>query len=216
MAARQLTLARTGGWGGRRAGAGRMRVAARPQVPHRTRPQHLERHPLHLTWRCVPGLGSLRGFELFAAALAALGAASGPSFRVLHYSVQDDHVHLLVEAANRDALRAGAQGLGVRLSRAINRAVGRRGRVLADRYHVRPLRTPREVKFALAYVLQNFRKHQVRVSTLLDPCSSAAYFDGFRGISPADGPAPVVAARVWLARTGWRRHGLLAPDEAPS
>ncbi len=89
--------------------------------------------------------------------------------------------------------------------------------MLDDRYHTRSLRTPREVRFALAYVLFNFKKHQVRVPTRLDPCSSAPWCDGFRGRPAAmlEG-APVAAPRTWLARVGWRRHGLLSPDERPA
>jgi len=149
--------------------------------------------------------------------VAALRASQREGFRVLHFSAQDNHVHLLVEANDSRALRAGAHSLGVRLARAVNRACGRRGRVLDDRYHTRALRTPREVRFALAYVLFNFKKHQVRVPTRLDPCSSAPWCDGFRTQPGAalEG-APVVAPHTWLARVGWRRHGLLSPDEHPA
>ncbi|MBL8717544.1 MAG: hypothetical protein JNL79_16275 [Myxococcales bacterium] len=213
----QLELSRTGGWGGRRPGAGRKRIAPRPLVPHRPRPPHVGWAPVHLTLRCMAGLPSLRSMEVFPAVVAALRASQGVAFRVVHFSVQDNHVHLLVEANDSSALRAGARSLGVRLARAINRACGRQGRVLDDRYHTRALRTPREVRFALAYVLFNFKKHQVRVPTRLDPCSSAPWCDGFRAQPGAtlEG-APVVAPHTWLARVGWRRHGLLSPDEHPA
>ena len=215
-APRQLELPRTRGWGGRRPGAGRKRVSARPLVPHRPRQPHAARHPVHVTWRCASGIGSLRSIDVFPHVVAALGMASGAAFRLLQFSVQDNHLHLLVEAASGDALRAGAQGLGVRLARAVNRAFARKGRVLSDRFHARLLRTPREVRFCLAYVLQNFKKHQVRVSTLLDPCSSAEWCDGIDGLTalPLEG-APVVASRTWLARVGWRRYGLISPREHP-
>ncbi len=165
----------------------------------------------------MAGLPSLRSFEVFPAVVAALRAAQGAAFRVFHFSVQDNHVHLLVEASDSAALRRGARSLAVRLARAINRACGRKGRVLDDRYHTRALRTPREVRFALAYVLFNFKKHQVRVSTQLDPCSSAPWCDGFRGgPAPLLEGAPVVAPHTWLARVGWRRHRLLIADEHPA
>ncbi|MBK7394922.1 MAG: hypothetical protein IPJ34_01130 [Myxococcales bacterium] len=213
----QLELPRTRGWGGRRKGAGRKRVASRALVPHRPRPAHAGWAPVHLTLRCMAGLPSLRSLEVFPAVVAALRAAQGAAFRVVQFSVQDNHVHLLVEASDSAALRTGARSLGIRLARAINRAAGRKGRVLDDRYHTRALRTPREVRIALAYVLFNFKKHQVRVPTRLDPCSSAPWCDGFRdrGGASLEG-APVVAPRTWLARVGWRRHGLLSPDEAPA
>ena len=204
-------------WGGRRPGAGRKRKAPRPRVPHRVRPPHARSHPLHITWRCVQGLPSLRGIDTFPAVLAALAAGQRSGFRVLHFSVQDNHVHLIVEASDSRALRAGAHGLAIRFALAVQRATARRGRILEDRHHVRALRTPREVRVALAYVLQNFKKHQVRVHTSLDPCSSAAWCDGIHGFLPEPlVGAPVVAARTWLGSVGWRKHGLLSPSEAPA
>jgi hypothetical protein len=85
----------------------------------------------------------------------------------------------------------------------------------ADRYHARILRTPREVRNALVYVLNNWRKH-IRSAQGLDPCSSARWFEGWRTVAaPADVPRPIVKARTWLARIGWLRHGLIDVDERP-
>ena len=107
------------------------------------------------------------------------------------------------------------QCLAIRVAKAINRALRRRGHVWDGRYHSHALRSPREVRNAIVYVLQNARKH-IRGARGLDPRSSAAWFDGWRGFVPI--PligAPVVAARTWLASVGWRCHGLLDPREAP-
>jgi len=146
-------------------------------------------------------------------AFAALGT---PGFRVLHYSVQRDHLHLLVEADAVSRFTRGVQGLAIRLAKAINRVVGRHGHVWGDRYHARLLRTPREVRHALVYVLNNARKH-LRAVRGLDPCSSAAWFDGWAATpTPPRGPAPVARPRTWLARLGWRRLGLIDVHEAPS
>jgi hypothetical protein len=102
------------------------------------------------------------------------------------------------------------------MARAINRVLKRRGRVWGARYHSHTLRTPREVRSALVYVLQNFRKH-VRGATGIDPRSSAAWFQGWRTIVAAPlAIAPVVAARTWLARVGWRRYGLIDVGDAPA
>jgi len=134
----------------------------------------------------------------------------------VHFSVQSDHLHLIVEAADKEAMSRGVWGLAVRLARAVNRALGRRGSVWGDRYHVRALRTPREVRSALVCVLQNFRKH-LRGVTGLDPCSSAPWFDGFRAREPVDHKeSVVVGARTWLLRLGWRRRGLIGLVEAPA
>jgi hypothetical protein len=134
----------------------------------------------------------------------------------VQFSVQDNHVHLLAEATHKRALSSGIRGLAIRLARAVNRALGRRGVVWNDRYHARALRTPREVRHALVYVLMNFRKHRA-VGAELDPCSSAAWFDGWRTspVALASGPRPVAVARTWLAGVGWRRHGLIDRSERP-
>jgi REP element-mobilizing transposase RayT len=169
-----------------------------------------------VTLRAGAGLPSLRSDGVFAAVARALAAASGNAFRLLHFSVQRDHVHLLVEADAPRALARGIQGLAIRTAKACNRALGRRGAVWGDRYHARMLATPREVRNALAYVLQNVRKHIPGVRGL-DPCSSARSFDGWRTpVAALTEPAPVARARTWLARVGWRRWGLIDVDECPA
>jgi hypothetical protein len=120
-----------------------------------------------------------------------------------------------VEADAPTRLARGVQGLAIRVARAINRVLQRRGRVWDGRYHAHPLRTPREVRNALVYVLQNFRKHQ-RGGIGLDCYSSARWFQGWRRIVAAPlVTAPVIAAETWLMRVGWRRYGLLDPSEVP-
>jgi putative transposase len=215
----QQTLPRTSGWGGKRKGAGRP-PGSRPIVLHRARPAHHERYPVHATLRAVPGLGSLRDCPVFLALEAALAAASSAAFRIVHYSVQHDHLHVILEATDRVALLRGLRGLAIRTARAINGAAKRSGRVWAERYHVRELRTPREVRAALVYVIHNWKK-TVRGAQNLDPCASGYWFDGWRGARPRwslppPGEAPPVrTARTWLLTTGWRRYGLISFDERP-
>jgi hypothetical protein len=149
---------------------------------------------------------------------------------VVEYAVLQDHLHLIVEAKDATTLGRGMQGLLVRLARAINRLLGRKGRVFADRYHVHVLRTPREVRNALVYVLHNARKHAPHTHRVkepaLDPCSTAAWFNGYADIDRASrcslarahtlGPPGTRPARTWLLRTGWRRAGLLSVTECPA
>jgi REP element-mobilizing transposase RayT len=137
-------------------------------------------------------------------------------FRVVHYAIQRDHVHLLVEAQGPASLARGMKSIGARLARAVHRAFGRRGAVLADRYHHRVLRTPREVRNALAYVLLNFRKHAIGILEGIDPASSGRWFDGWAvAVATSAAPAPVAKARSWLLRLGWWRHGRIDPREVP-
>jgi putative transposase len=146
----------------------------------------------------------------------ALGAASRQTFGVVEFSVQSNHVHLLIEASSSGALSRGMQGLAIRLAKAVNRVLRRHGRVWADRYHARPLRTPREVRHGLVYVLLNGRKHWVS-GRGTDPCSSGRWFRGWRqSVQVSRGLSPVVPARTWLLSVGWRRGGPIGVDEKPA
>jgi hypothetical protein len=125
-----------------------------------------------------------------------------PDFRLVHYSLQRDHLHLIVEAADTRALGRGVRGLLIRVARAANRVWRRRGGVIADRYHHRRLPTPREVRNAIAYVLHDARKHLGSFAEGgIDPASSGRWFWG-----RADAPA-VALPRYWLLRAGWSRSG---------
>jgi hypothetical protein len=182
---------------------------------HRRRAAHDQHCPAHVTLRVRSGLPSLRGAHVFAAVRGALCAASRPSFRLLHFSVQADHLHALVEADGPTAFVRGMQGLATRIAKAVNGALGRHGSVWLDRYHARILATPRQVRHALVYVLNNLRKH-VQGARGLDACSSARWFSGWVRVIP-DGRSrsPVATPRTWLARVGWLRHGRVRIDEAP-
>ncbi|MBI4704067.1 MAG: hypothetical protein HY744_23405 [Deltaproteobacteria bacterium] len=132
----------------------------------------------------------------------------------------------MCEAADRRALCRGVQGLSVRLARGLNRLLGRRGKVFADRYHARALGSPREVRRALGYVLGNHLRHGAgrgkRVRPVgADPFSSGPYFTGWsrpvRVGAVWDPGGPVgVEPRTWLLRMGWQRAGgLLSPWAVP-
>jgi len=211
-------------WGGRRAGAGR-KPGPNPRDPHRARPRLAARFPCHVTLKVRRGIPSLRSARFVRAFETSLrcGCERG-QYRVVHYAIQPDHVHAIVEAASKEDLASGMKSLDARLARAVHRAFDLRGRVLADRYHLRILRTPREVRNALAYVLLNARRHAAKLGRTLakvariDPASSGRWFDGWRsrpeGRAGCDPPA-VAPARTWLLAGGWRRRGLIDLSEVP-
>jgi putative transposase len=204
---RQLDLPTPSTWGGRRPGAGRKLVHARPGPPHAPRPAHDGRFPVHVTLRARPGVPSLRSTVVFCELGCALAESNRRSLRVTQFSVQTDHLHLIVEADTAPALMRGLQGLTVRCARAVNRACRRRGPVWRERYHARALRTPREVRLALVYVLLNFRKH-LGAHAGIDPRSSGPWFEGWAQPPPRPAAAcPVASPRTWLGTTGWRRAG---------
>lgn len=211
-------------WGGRREGAGRKPVGSRAGVSHRRRPRLAARYPCHVTLKVRRELNNLRTKrEVRVVRLAITRVCDGRGFRVIDWSVQSDHVHLMVEARDAERLSRGMQGLSIRIALGLNREVGRRGRVFADRYHSRILKTPREVRFARVYVLLNARRHAAQRGCALpthwmDPCSSWPWFDGWRNC-PAGWLRQARAAlgsqrstavpSTWLMRVGWRRHGLI-------
>jgi REP element-mobilizing transposase RayT len=175
----------------------------------------------HVTLKLREGLRSFRDVRIVRALEATFrrGAERG-DFRLVHYAIQADHLHLIVEATDRSALGRGMMAVATRIARAVNSVLARRGRVFRDRYHLRVLRSPLEVRRALAYVLLNARKHLGRLAPRtgrIDPGSSGAWFDGWRR-APGERdarPPPVAPPRSWLVRIGWRRHGLLDPSEVP-
>ena len=175
---------------------------------------------MHVTVRLRKGLPTLRNRRVYAALRAAFAAASHRfGFRLAHYSVQRDHLHLIAEAKDRPALAGGVQGLLIRVAKALNRLWGRKGSVFGDRYHDRVLRTPREVRSALAYVLNNARRHGLRLAQAMDFFASGAWFDGWKeGFRTRSVPAarPVAAGRTWLLNVGWRRYGLVSLFEVPA
>ncbi len=212
------------GHGGKRKGAGRKPTSKRPPVHHVQRPKVPRGSPAHITLRMQRDVPSLRSRRFLREFQARLGRGSERGdFRVCHYSIQRDHVHLVVEAAGKEALGRGMKSVGIRLARTVNRVFERKGPVLFGRYHLRVLRTPREVRNALAYVLLNARKHWRQRNgapppVVLDIASSGAWFDGWKRpppIAERKGPRPVAPPRYWLLREGWRRRGLVDPAEVP-
>jgi len=168
-----------------------------------------------VTLRARDGVAWLRRPVAYRALVRALSRASRDEFRVVHFSVQTNHVDLICEAAGKAALSRGMRGAAIRISLAVNRAMGRRGALWCGRYHARTLATPRMVRNALVYVLANVRKH-LRAVAGLDPCSSAPWFDGFRERRTVTATwAPTAPPSTWLLRVGWRRHGLIDVRESP-
>ncbi|TMA75790.1 MAG: hypothetical protein E6J58_20420 [Deltaproteobacteria bacterium] len=185
-------------WGGARAGAGRKRKGARRNVPHRTR-AGFSRAALHVTVRLRREVWNLRTHRCFRALRYSFERGCARfGFRLIDFSVQGNHIHFIVEAPDQLALTRAMKGLEVRMARALNRVMHRRGPVFADRYHAHLLRTPTEARHARNYVLSNWRVHAQRDGRPLprgnDPFSSA-------GCDPAATCSP----RFWMLCVGvWR------------
>lgn len=244
------------GRGGARKGAGRPpndpSPKARRNVSHLRRPDHVARCPVHVTLRAAKGVPSLRTElvqNLLKRALKNQARRDyGTGFQVVHFSIQDDHLHLTVEAKgataeqiakhprlvsqrakhgletkDRDMLRRGVAGLAIAFARRLNRILGRRGKVWADRHHRRELGTPTEVRNALVYVFQNHIHHGARVYGvgLTDRFSTGPSFDGWAEPHVTDEEHGDTepwrpGARTWLLGHGWLRGGgRISTLEAP-
>ena len=171
------TVMTFGTWGGWRPGAGRKPSKKRSRrVPHRARPRITGREPLHVTLRVCPEVCSLRTKKKHSVIRAAFVAAcNGQGFRIIDWSIQGDHLHLLVEARDLQHLSRGMQGFSVRVARGLNRLLERRGAIFVGRYYVRVLETPREVRNAKAYILNNHRRHAKRSGAVI----AAKWVDSF-------------------------------------
>ncbi len=237
---RQLSLDLVRGRGGPGRGQGRKKNRF-DYVVHRTRPFHERRHPVHVSTRVVAGLPSLRGRRLWAAVHrgfvfgCVFGSEDGSPrravFRIVHFSVQGQHIHLVCEAADRQGLSRGVQGFKVRVAKAVNKAMGRRGAVFTDRYHARTITTPTQCRHTLSYVLSNQRHHAYAERASypagrVDPCSSALTLTGWTVArvrswanappTPLDDRPAVAPPSTWLLRGGWQRGGgPISPSRVP-
>ena len=185
---------------------------------------------MHVTLRAVKALGNLRTAHAYHALRWALYCVIGrDDFRTVHLRIQHDHVHLIVEADGAIALAKGMQAFLISAAQRLNRALDakRRGTVFPDRSHARVLRSPTQTRNALAYVLNDWRKHREDrglATRKVDPYSSGANFGGWRelGDSPVLDEPPEVFSRLstslpqtWLLQTGWAKAGNISAFATP-
>ena len=206
-------------WGGRRKRAGRKPNGKNAGVSHHVRPILKARFPVHVTMKLKAGLPSLRRSGAHIWLLRAFSASNARGrIRIAHYSIQSNHLHLLVEADDREMLSRGVQGLAIRIACGLNKWWKRKGKIFADRFHSRLLKTPREVRYAIRYVLMNAKHHGVPLDSI-DPFSSTKEFDGWKeaqrtrpkmqkGLKPPRLRC-VLPPKTWLLLKGWRKGGPL-------
>ena len=220
--------------GGRRPGAGRPPNGERAGGPHARRPVVKASTPVQVTLRVAKAVSNLRRRDMYRALRAStLVAAKHEDMRIVHISIQHNHVHLLVEADSKAALARGMKAFQVSAAKRINRLLPlvdgkrRRGAVFPDRYHLEVITSRRQARNALAYVLNNWRKHGEHRSKAMrgfrvDPFSTAVLFRDWKGgalawtLPPTYEPLVVWPARSWLLTEGWRMYGLIGVTELPS
>jgi REP element-mobilizing transposase RayT len=227
--------------GGKRRGAGRKPTGARARERHETRPDFKPYHALHVVMRVAPAVGSLRRRKMYKAMRdATLTAAMRERFRIVHVSLQRTHVHMLVEAENKAALARGMQGLQIAAARNINTVLGdgkrrRRGKVFADRYHVKVITSPTQAHHTIRYILGNWRHHKedregLASTWLVDPFSTGILFPDWMEldgrpwedrpwmwpIRETYDPMIVYRPRTWILAEGWKMAGPISARDVPS
>ena len=151
-------------------------------TPHKKRERVQSHTPLMITMKLCKGLPSLRTMpthDLWKEVLRALRRARS-DFRVVHYVLMGNHIHMLVEVDSTKSLSSGMISLKTRFARRWNKMLGRKGKVFGDHYHHWLITAPHEARNAIAYVLKNARKHGIRwFKGIFDPYSSASLFPGW-------------------------------------
>ena len=171
-------------------------VPGKPGVSHLRREVLKRRFPVLVTMRVREHVWNLRSQRCFRALQAAFRKGRDRfGFQLSEFSVQGNHLHFIVEAEDEKSLARGVQGLTIRMAKALNRVMGRRGKVFTDRYHARILRSPTQTAYALRYVHTNYQKHMTKLGQFLpahflDPYSSATRF-----------PDLTQPPRTWLLQT---------------
>jgi REP element-mobilizing transposase RayT len=214
--------------GGARPGAGRPRKGERASAPHKRRREIDPRLPVHAVLRVASAVSWLRTPHAYRAVRAALAAVldAADVFRIVHFSLQGNHLHLLCEASDRIALARGLQGFQISAAKHLNGECSRRGQVFPDRYFAESIDSVRQVRHTLNYVLNNWRKHrQDRGYSLfdgrIDPYSSGVWFAGWKERTlpvaiPADYDAPRVSEpRTWYLTIGYKLGPPISVYEVP-
>lgn len=229
-----------------KARGGRPRKTARGSAPHSKRTLDVRSTwPVHVVLRVVDDVKGPRKRHIYRAlrnaSLSALRQhdevlGGGEAARIIHVSIQQSHIHLIVEAPDQKALSRAMQGFKISAAKWINRAISerqgrrRKGAVFAERYFAEVMKTPRQTRNTLAYVLNNWRKHgeDKRAHAQgwkIDPYSTGAVFPGWRELVGRDAlfrvretydSLLVWTPQSWLLVSGWRRYGAIGCREVPS
>ena len=181
---------------------------------------------MHITLKWCAGLPGLRevGADRVIRAAFRASNAKKKGLRIVDYSIQRNHIHMICEADDERSLSRAMQGVKVRIARRLNRLWERSGTVFADRYHREDLKTPSQVRNCIRYVLQNRFRHSLSASCANpqhpDPFSSGQWFTGWQeahlSVTPEDlAGAPVEEPQTWLLSTGWKLKGLLSIKDLP-
>lgn len=137
--------------GGRRPGSGRKRIHSKG-VAHRSREKVLSRTPVHVNFKYNTYIK-----KKFCLKLLKRAIVNGRKFglKVTQFSLQHNHIHLIIEAESNEILTAGMRSITITFAKGLQK-----GKVQIERYHLHVLKTLREVRNAVKYVMFNSQKHE--------------------------------------------------------
>ena len=198
-------------------GSGRKLEAKRRQVAHKKKRGFSKVCVMHVTCKLVEGVASLRDPRIAVIVMAYLArVCSKAGFRLVEYSIQGNHLHLICEADSQESLSRAMQGLKSGLARILNRHLGRKGALFADRFHTEIIKTPTQCRNALRYVLHNCKKHGGHYPRCgVDPFSTAPWYPFSGPHDPCPEKKPAALPKTWLLQVGWKRGGNLYYSDQP-
>lgn len=213
---KQLEMNGLAGWGGKRKGAGRKNRSG--TLNHLKRQRVNPKAPIHVTMKLREGLPNIQCPEMHEKFKSGLRKAKALGLRVIHYTVERNHIHMMIECSNNSSLSRGMKSLGASFGRAIRAFAGGKGPVFKERFHMRVVKTPMEVRNVIAYVLTNTSKHH-KMAPGPTPYSSGMYFSEWKKLLgrragpvlrefvpiTTDLPEFLCEPKSWLAREGWRK-----------
>lgn len=169
MKTKQLTLnIYKGSKGGRRPGSGRKRIHSKG-IAHRIREKVNHRTPLHINFKFKAYIRNKYCLKLLKRAILN---AQSHGLWVVHFSLQSNHVHLIVEAESNVLLTKAMRSLTVTFAKGL-----RKGKVQVERYHLHVLKSIKETQNAIHYVLFNKQKHEKGRYSKIDEFSSLLNVD---------------------------------------
>lgn len=152
--------------GGRRPGSGRKRIHSKG-VAHRERETVTKKTPLHINFKYRTSIRNKFCLKLLKRAVMN---ARGFGLRIIHFSLQHNHIHLIVEAQNNEILTTGMKSLTITFAKGL-----KMGKVQIERYHLHVLRSVRETRNAVMYVLFNKQKHEKGTCSTIDEYCSLLF-----------------------------------------
>jgi REP element-mobilizing transposase RayT len=149
--------------GGRRPGCGRKRIHSKG-VAHRKRESVNFRHALHVNFKFRT---TIRNKLSLGVLKKAISNARFHGLRIIHFSMQSNHVHFILEASNNETLTKGMRSLTITFAKGL-----KKGSIQIERYHLHVLKSLREARNAVHYVLFNEQRHSGLKKAFVTPFSS--------------------------------------------